>query len=130
MREKSDLSPAVPAASVECSLLSCVQNSIAVLNIHVDQFESEVESLMIGVKKKKNDNQVGLNSLFFSPSFHSFSFRQLYSCLRFVDPAKDWTRTVARFAAWQRGDSTDFCRLAYGRINMYNVQLALLSPEA
>lgn len=41
------------------------QNTIDTLNMQVDQFESEVESLSVQTRKKKGDKEVSSSSVFF-----------------------------------------------------------------
>lgn len=47
------------------------QNTIDTLNMQVDQFESEVESLSVQTRKKKGDKEVSPPFSFF---VHSFIF--------------------------------------------------------
>ncbi|CAN8002552.1 unnamed protein product [Ixodes hexagonus] len=74
-----------PAQKEKEDITNWLSNSIAVLNIHVDQFESEVESLMIGVKKKKNDNQDRLEELKLLLERHRFHIVQLETLMRMLD---------------------------------------------
>ena len=47
-------------------MISFLQNTIDTLNMQVDQFESEVESLSVQTRKKKGDKEVS-----FFPDFQS-----------------------------------------------------------
>lgn len=49
-----------------------VQNTIDTLNMQVDQFESEVESLSVQTRKKKGDKEVSLSLL---PHFGAKTFQ-------------------------------------------------------
>lgn len=51
------------------------QNTIDTLNMQVDQFESEVESLSVQTRKKKGDKEVSASSVFFSFFFLFHSVR-------------------------------------------------------
>lgn len=46
-----------------------MQNTIDTLNMQVDQFESEVESLSVQTRKKKGDKDVSPPISFFSRTF-------------------------------------------------------------
>ncbi|EEC07723.1 conserved hypothetical protein [Ixodes scapularis] len=74
-----------PAQKEKEDITNWLSNSIAILNIHVDQFESEVESLMIGVKKKKNDNQDRLEELKLLLERHRYHIVQLETLMRMLD---------------------------------------------
>lgn len=49
------------------------QNTIDTLNMKVDQFESEVESLSVQTRKKKGDKEVSSSSVFFFFSLFNFA---------------------------------------------------------
>lgn len=74
-----------PAQKEKEDITNWLANSIAVLNIHMDQFESEVESLMIGVKKKKNDNQDRVEELKVLLERHRYHIVQLETLMRMLD---------------------------------------------
>ncbi|KAL3238847.1 hypothetical protein MRX96_021875 [Rhipicephalus microplus] len=74
-----------PAQKEKEDITIWLSNSIASLNIHVDQFESELESLTIGVKKKKNDNQDRVDELKTLLSRHRYHILQLETLMRMLD---------------------------------------------
>lgn len=53
-------------SSSSCFFFPTPQNTIDTLNMQVDQFESEVESLSVQTRKKKSDKEVSLLSLLHS----------------------------------------------------------------
>ncbi|KAH6942812.1 hypothetical protein HPB50_010759 [Hyalomma asiaticum] len=74
-----------PAQKEKEDITVWLSNSIASLNIHVDQFESELESLTIGVKKKKNDNQDRVDELKSLLARHRYHILQLETLMRMLD---------------------------------------------
>lgn len=74
-----------PAQKEKEDITGWLSNSIAALNIHVDQFESELESLTLGVKKKKNDNQDRVDELKALLSRHRYHILQLETLMRMLD---------------------------------------------
>ncbi|KAH7943294.1 hypothetical protein HPB52_006728 [Rhipicephalus sanguineus] len=74
-----------PAQKEKEDITIWLSNSIASLNIHVDQFESELESLTIGVKKKKNDNQDRVDELKSLLARHRYHILQLETLMRMLD---------------------------------------------
>ncbi|KAH7950341.1 hypothetical protein HPB49_022712 [Dermacentor silvarum] len=83
-----------PAQKEKEDITVWLSNSIASLNIHVDQFESELESLTIGVKKKKNDNQDRVDELKALLARHRYHILQLETLMRMLDNGtveqRDW----------------------------------------
>lgn len=55
----------------QCSnfMISLSQNTIDTLNMQVDQFESEVESLSVQTRKKKGDKEVVFSFFPFPPPY-------------------------------------------------------------
>lgn len=74
-----------PAQKEKEDITNWLSSSIAILNIHVDQFESEIESLMIGTKKKKNDSQDRLEELKSLLERHRYHILQLETLMRMLD---------------------------------------------
>lgn len=61
------------------------QNTIDTLNMQVDQFESEVESLSVQTRKKKGDKEVSPPFSFFAHSFiFTHSKKSCNSCVYLV----------------------------------------------
>lgn len=50
-------------------MISLSQNTIDTLNMQVDQFESEVESLSVQTRKKKGDKEVVFSFFPFPPPY-------------------------------------------------------------
>lgn len=67
------------------NVLSFHQNTIDTLNMQVDQFESEVESLSVQTRKKKGDKEVSVFSslihLFFSSLLSGLCLLVIFLCL-------------------------------------------------
>ncbi|XP_064478111.1 CCR4-NOT transcription complex subunit 3-like isoform X4 [Ornithodoros turicata] len=74
-----------PAQKEKEDITNWLATSIASLNIHVDQFECEIESLMIGAKKKKNDSQDRVDELKTLLERHRYHILQLETLMRALD---------------------------------------------
>ncbi|XP_064487522.1 CCR4-NOT transcription complex subunit 3-like isoform X2 [Ornithodoros turicata] len=74
-----------PAQKEKEDITNWLATSIDSLNIHVDQFECEIESLMIGAKKKKNDNQDRVDELKCLLERHRYHILQLETVMRALD---------------------------------------------
>ena len=68
-------------------LCNWMTNSIESLNIQIDQFESEIESLSVHLRKKKNDKdkQERVDKLKSSVDKHKYHINQLETLMRMLD---------------------------------------------
>ncbi|XP_013792877.1 CCR4-NOT transcription complex subunit 3-like, partial [Limulus polyphemus] len=76
-----------PAQKEKDDASSWLSASIEALNIQIDQFESECESLMIGLKKKRSDKEKEdrLDELRGYTEKHRYHIKQLETIMRMVD---------------------------------------------
>ncbi|XP_076309033.1 CCR4-NOT transcription complex subunit 3-like [Tachypleus tridentatus] len=74
-----------PAQKEKDETTNWLSTSIESLNIQVDQFESECESLMIGFKKKKSDKEDRLEELRDHVEKHRYHIKQLETLMRMLD---------------------------------------------
>ncbi|XP_076328918.1 CCR4-NOT transcription complex subunit 3-like isoform X2 [Tachypleus tridentatus] len=79
-----------PAQKEKDEAINWLSSSIEALNIQIDQFECESESLMIGFKKKKSDKEVRskqdrLDELKDHIEKHRYHIKQLETLMRMLD---------------------------------------------
>lgn len=76
-----------PAQREKEDLCSWITNSIESLNIQIDQFESEIESISVHLRKKKNDKdkQERIEKLKTSVDKHKYHINQLETLMRMLD---------------------------------------------
>lgn len=76
-----------PAQREKDEITNWLASSIESLNIQMDQFESEIESLMVGLKKKKNDKekQERIEELKAWLEKHRYHIKQLETLMRMLD---------------------------------------------
>lgn len=76
-----------PAQREKEDLCSWITSSIESLNIQIDQFESEIESISVHLRKKKNDKdkQERIEKLKTSVDKHKYHINQLETLMRMLD---------------------------------------------